>query len=100
MPRSWRGSWRVGVSFPVACGGSGAFAAGLGRGRWKNGAGDRDRTDDIQLGKRLGPGTLECRERSRIGLLGPTPVTVADTSEPSKSVRNLSINVLQVLLVM
>ena len=57
----------------------------------KNGAGDRDRTDDIQLGKRLSPKALECRERGRIGDLGADHGSVASRAQSSKGVRNLAV---------
>ncbi len=66
----------------------------LGKAYLMNGAGDRDRTDDIQLGKRRKPGTGKCRERSRIDPFKVDVGMVAHLAKPSKSERNLAVCVL------
>ena len=59
-----------------------------------NGAGDGDRTHDIQLGNRLTPKALECRERGRIGRLVTDLRSVPRQAEPCNTARKIAISVL------
>ncbi len=72
----------------------------LGKAYLMNGAGNRDRTDDIQLGKRRNPRTLECRERSRIDRWAADVEIVADLAKPDKTERSRAVCVLPSVFLM
>ncbi len=57
-------------------------------------------TCDIQLGKRLGLRTLECRKRDRSGHSVADVMKPPDLAKPGKTERNLAVCVLPTVLLM